>query len=1352
MPDPALEALRPGLEMLGMPAYVVDTGQRYRILNAAYEDFFGRRAADMIGHTVEEVFGPAPADDRRTALVRALTGETLTFDRDARHGPNAGRWIRLHYMPIRSNGAVVGVTVVLTDIQHLKDAQSAIAARERQLSLITDTIGFPVTYIDKDCIVRFANAQSAAWAGLTPMDMIGTPYATLAPPEVVAKSQPLLDRALGGESVTYEREALWPGRETRRVRGHMIPDKDESGTVRGAIVVLMDIEEDHRLQESLLARTRELQLVTENVGVPMAYIGADRRYRFANTQGMDWLPGITVDNIVGKTIDEVYPPSILESVGDRLGRAMAGERVMYERLGKAPDGSRRWMRVNLIPDRVGEEIHGAFSVMIDIDDDKRLREALERQERQLRFYAENIPEAIAFVDADLRYQFVNKVFERIRGASAGDIVGRSVPDVLGEEDFTKYFSPYIERLKRGEACTFERLAGPQESGKRWFQIRLEPHMADDGAFAGFYIVGADIHDLKLARERLEEQEAQLRAREEELRFFAENIPEAIVYIDLERGCTFVNNVFLASRGITREHALGKFPRDVYPPDLVQALKPHLERVERGESVSYERRMRISGKDEERWVRVKLTPRKNDAGRVLGYYVVSSDVHDLMTAKTSLQEKERELRQVIDSIPTPMVYVDAQQRYRYANDAFLFFAGRRAGEVVGRTVLEVLGAERHEALQPVLRRVLDGETVNVTRPIIYPDGRGRWMSIRYTPRHDGAGRVLGYYATTSDIHEQKAVEEELRRANSILSAHFDNTPLAVVEWNPDMKVTRWSGSAESIFGWSADEVLGRPLQDLRLVYEEDAPAVSAAVQRLVDGTTSQGTTLNRNYRKDGSVIWTEWHNSVLRDSDGTLMSILSLAQDVSSRIQSEERLQFMATHDGLTGLPNRLLLPDRLSSAISRAQRFSHGVAVLFLDLDHFKDVNDTFGHRVGDELLKSLARRVRGTLRQSDLLVRLSGDEFVIVLEDLEGDGGTDRVAQKILDDVLRPFTIEGQEVQVSASLGYAVYPDDGNDPETLLKNADAAMYHAKEMGRNSYRAFSRSLAQRRDQRLGLEVALKRAIRQGEFELYYQPILDVVTGHVAHAEALVRWHDPARGLVLPPTFIPVAEEAGLMRDLGHWVFEAAARQAAAWNSSGTGPLTVSVNLSASQLRDSTIIAELEAILAKTGCAPTWLTLEITETSMVKDVEGVSLTLRKLRRMGFRIAIDDFGTGFSSLSHLRHLPVDTLKIDKSFVADINGGSRRASESGGAAIVAAVTGLARGLGLDVVAEGVERESQLAFLREQGCASFQGFLALKPVPAAEFERWLAERSGQAKGKAPSKKKPAVKKPKAKKPAAKK
>ncbi|MBK8321544.1 MAG: PAS domain-containing protein [Betaproteobacteria bacterium] len=1317
---------------MGLPACVLDAKLAYRYANALYAAFVGRPVETLYGKSPAHAFDRQPADDRRKALARALAGETLTFDRRTFEGPNAGRWVRAHYAPIRLRGAVVGVAVVLSDIQHLKDAEERVRDQERQLRLITDSVGFPITYIGRDMIVRFANGPSLAWAGKARSEMEGRHYTTLAPAEVLAASQPLLDRAFAGESVTYEREALWTGRASRRIRGHMIPDRDEAGAVRGVLVVVIDIEDDYRLKQSLIESRRWLQLVSDNVGVPMAYIDADLRFRFANTPGLDWEPDIDPAHAVGRRLDEVYEPDVLRDVMPFLERALAGEKVVYERRGRVPGGKMRWIRVNLIPDKAADgTVAGLYSIVIDIDDDRRLREALERQERELRFYAENIPEAVAFVGPDLRYQWVNKGFENIRGERADSIIGRTVHEVLGEaaRDFVE---PFVERLRLGETCAYERLAGRAGGRGRWIRVRLVPLMDASGEFGGYYVVGTDIHEIKMAQE-------QLRAREEELRFFAENIPEAMVFVDLERGCTFVNNVFLATRGFTREWALGKFPEDVYPPEVMESLAPQIDRVKRGESASYERRIPIAGTGEERWVRVKLTPRKDAQGRVLGYYVVSNDVHDLKVAQSSLEAKEREMRHVIDSVPTPMVYVDAQLRYRYANAGFLRYIGRPAGEVIGRTVEEVLGEVRWKRLLPHVQRVMAGETVSFERLVEHADGKARWMVVRLTPRLDSQGRFAGYDSTTSDIHEQKSVEEELRRANNILSAHFDNTPLAVIEWDPQVRAIRWSGRSESLFGWKADEVLGRSLDTWNLVFEDDRAAVGSMVRRLMNGPDAHATILNRNYRKDGSVIWVEWHNSVLRDADGRLVSLLSLAQDVSSRIQAEERLQFMATHDGLTGLPNRLMLTERLATAMTRAHRFGHRVAVMFLDLDHFKDVNDTLGHRVGDELLRSLARRVRAALRQSDLLVRLSGDEFVVLLEDLEGDGGPDRVAQKILEDVMRPFPIEGHDVQVSASLGFAVYPEDGQDADTLLKNADAAMYHAKELGRNSYRAFSHALAQRRDERLGVEQALRRALKKDSFELHYQPILEVATGRVTHVESLLRWRDEKRGLVQPHAFIPLAEETGLMRDLGHWVLVAASTQAAAWRNAGIGNFIVSVNLSASQLRDSTIVSELEGIVTRTGCSPTWLELEITETSMVRDLEGVSLTLGKLRRMGFRIAIDDFGTGFSSLSHLRHLPVDTLKIDKSFVADIDGG-RRGGLGGGAAIVAAVTGLARGLSLEVVAEGVERPEQLEFLKAHGCTAYQGYLACRPLPSAELEAWLA------KGAPPALAKPASRAPRKK------
>jgi diguanylate cyclase (GGDEF)-like protein/PAS domain S-box-containing protein len=549
---------------------------------------------------------------------------------------------------------------------------------------------------------------------------------------------------------------------------------------------------------------------------------------------------------------------------------------------------------------------------------------------------------------------------------------------------------------------------------------------------------------------------------------------------------------------------------------------------------------------------------------------------------------------------------------------------------------------------------------------------------------------------------------------------------VIEWDTELHVVRWSGQAEAIFGWKADEILGKGIQGWRHVYEEDEPTVSRMVRDLMDGRERHATLRHRNYRKDGSVIWVEWHNSALRDASGRVISLLSLAQDVSSRIQAEERLQYMATHDGLTGLPNSVLLNDRLAAALARAGRARRRVGVMFLDLDHFKDVNDTLGHRVGDALLKELARRIRAALRQSDVLARISGDEFVVVLEDLPDEGAPERVARMILDEVRRPFHVEGHDIHVSGSLGLALHPDDGGDAETLLKNADAAMYHAKELGRNGFRLFSAELASRRAQRLQVEMALRRALKENELTLYYQPIVDIASGDVQGVEALLRWNDPEHGLMLPQGFIPQAEESGLGHAIGQWVLDAACRQARAWRDAGMGNITVSVNLSAGQLRDTAMVADLKRTLQTTGCEPAWLQFEITETSMVRDVEGASLVLAKLRALGVRIAIDDFGTGFSSLSHLRHLPVDALKIDKAFVADIDGAAskRRSDTAGGAAIVSAVIGLARGLGLAVVAEGVEKRSQLNFLAREGCDACQGYLLCQPMPARDFEAWLANR----------------------------
>ena len=1312
-----VDALRPGLEALGLPACVLDRDLRYRFVNAAYEAFTGRRYAEFVERTPDEVFERVPQDDRRRNMERALAGETVVFNRRNIEGPQRGRWVRAHYMPLRGDdNAVLGVLVVLVDVQQLKEAEASLAERERQLSLIMDSVGLPITYIDRDRVIRFANRPSCEWSGRTPETMIGQPMDAVATPQVRAAATPLIDRALAGERITYEREALWPGRETRRIRGHMIPDRDRDGSVLGVLIVLIDIEEDFRLRQALEGQQSQLRFFAENIPEAIAVVDRDFRYVFANKAFLRTRER-TLEGMVGQKVVDILGPELAAQFHDPYAeRLMRGETCRHERL-VGPPGEERWHLVRLAPIMVDERFNGYYVVSSDIHDVKLSEERLRAQEAQLRLYTDNIPDAVAYLDRNRVIRFANRHFAAQRGLTPAQIVGRTTTEVLGGETAGWIAERTQKVFDEAREVTYERLMEMPDGQQRWFHVKTVPHIDASGDVVGMYVVRHDVHEMKQAQE-------QLAASEEELRFFAENIPEAIAYVDLERGCTFVNNLFLESRGFTREYALGKFPEEAYAPEVFEQVKPHLERVLAGEESTYERLIR-SPAGEERWVRVRLTPRRDGSGKVRGYYAVSTDIHELKSAQAKIEDNERQLRQVIDSIPTPMCYVDAEMRYRYVNDAFLDYIGLQAEEIVGHDVREVLGPERAALMAPYLERVRSGEPLAVERLVRFADGRARWMTVRLTPRIVN-GKYLGYYATTSDIHEQKMVEEELRRTNTILSAHFDNTPLAVIEWDTALRIVRWSGQAEAIFGWTAAETLGRSLGGWRHVYEDDEPAAMRMIKDLVEGRERHATLLHRNYRKDGSVIWVEWHNSALRDAAGRVISILSLAQDVSSRIQAEERLQYMATHDGLTALPNNVLLNGRLEAAIARARRALRRVAVMFMDLDRFKDVNDSLGHRVGDLLLKEVANRVRAALRETDVLARISGDEFVIVLEDVVDEASPELVARKVLDEVRRAFNVEGHEIHVSASLGLAIHPEDGADADTLLKNADAAMYHAKELGRNGFRLFSAELASRRAHRVQIEMALRRALRDNELELHFQPIVDARSGTVQRAEALLRWHDPEKGLVLPHGFIPLAEESGLGHAIGDWVMRAACRQARAWRDGGVGDITVCINLSAGQVRDAAMLADLKRILAETECAPGWLQLEITETSMVRDLEGVSVVLAKLRSLGVQVAIDDFGTGYSSLSHLRHLPVDALKIDKAFVADIDATvSRRGDASGGAAIVSAVIGLARGLGLRVVAEGVEKRTQLNYLVRQGCDSIQGYLVCPPLPAKEFENWMRNRA---------------------------
>jgi diguanylate cyclase (GGDEF)-like protein len=450
--------------------------------------------------------------------------------------------------------------------------------------------------------------------------------------------------------------------------------------------------------------------------------------------------------------------------------------------------------------------------------------------------------------------------------------------------------------------------------------------------------------------------------------------------------------------------------------------------------------------------------------------------------------------------------------------------------------------------------------------------------------------------------------------------------------------------------------------------------------------------------------------------------------VDSLRDANEQLHHLALHDGLTKLPNRVLLEDRIAHAISACSRSGKLFAVMFVDLDRFKSINDSLGHDHGDKVLQLVAQRLRNTLRGEDTIARIGGDEFVVLLKEITEPQAAAQVADKILVALSESFDIEGQEQSMSSSIGIAIYPDDGENLRELLVNADSAMYHAKKMGRNNYQFFTAEMNAAASARLELERGLRRAMENEEFELYYQPKVHVKSGKVIAMEALVRWRHPQKGIISPTEFIPLAEEMGLIIPLGAWVLLTACRQNKMWQATGLPALRVAVNLSAGQFRQKHLAEFIAQILEDTGLDASYLELELTESIIMQDPEEAALILEKLHAQGIHISIDDFGTGYSSLSYLKRFHLDTLKIDRSFVRDIS------SDPDDAAIVKSVIALAHSLRLNVIAEGVENESQLSFLRSLGCDEYQGYFRSRPLPADEFEQILREGRGVIKPVVPT------------------
>jgi len=565
----------------------------------------------------------------------------------------------------------------------------------------------------------------------------------------------------------------------------------------------------------------------------------------------------------------------------------------------------------------------------------------------------------------------------------------------------------------------------------------------------------------------------------------------------------------------------------------------------------------------------------------------------------------------------------------------------------------------------------------------------------------------------EITNRKKQDKQLR----LWAKVFEGSNEAIMITDADLHIISVNRAYENIMGFTEAEVIG-----IDTIAEGARLHTHSFFRNLVSVLKEQGYWQGElfNQRKNGEVFPSWYSISLVANAQGKPENYIAIFNDITEHKNSRAQIEFLAHHDNLTGLPNRVLLNDRLEMAINAARRQKEKVGVLFLDLDRFKNVNDSLGHTVGDQLLKEAAKRLGSTIRTGDTVSRLGGDEFVVLFPKIKDESTLADLTIKLRDVLQQPYSVSGISLHITPSIGIAIFPDDGDNVNSLIKNADAAMYLAKEKGRNNYQFYTPLLNSRTLDRLKLESDLRLALDHGGFELHYQPQVFAKTEQLWGAEALVRWRHPERGLVPPADFIPLAEETGLIIPLGDWVFAQAARQVTAWRKQGLANLVVAVNISAVQFRKDDFIERIKSILKEENAVAHSIELELTESILMHDMESSIQTLNDLRELGFRIAIDDFGTGFSSLNYLRRLPINVLKIDQSFIREMF------IDQASLAIVESIISLAHSLGKETIAEGVETKAELDVLTARNCCLIQGYYFSKPLPAAQFEIWVRARTG--------------------------
>jgi len=938
--------------------------------------------------------------------------------------------------------------------------------------------------------------------------------------------------------------------------------------------------------------------------------------------------------------------------------------------------------------------------------------ALRDSEARFHTIFDGVNDIILLRDADTgKIVEANAMAVKQLGYSREELSRLSIADISADvPPYTqKDAMTWIARAREGETPTFEWHARRRDGGLFWLEISLRK--TEIGGKGYILSLGRDVTARKQSEASLQESREQLRA-------FFDNA-KAIVWLkDLDGRFLMVNRYTEQLLGRSREQLLGRTVAEVFPQADAEAISGNDHKVIYADTpLTFDETAQLED-GLHTFFSVKF-PLHDASGRIHALGAICTDITDRKQAEEQLLNEHSRLRSLVQTIPELVWMKDTEGIYRLGNPALERVFGAKEADILGKTDYDFFDAGLADFF-----RQKDHDAMAAGLPIVneewvtYADtGLRALFETTKAPVRDESGRVLGVLGISRDITDARAAQDALSQSEALLKQ--SQRVASVGHYVFNIAAGSWTSSEElnNIFGIDAGytkDVEGW----LKLVHPSQREEMS---KYLSNHVLRDKNLFDREYRivraNDRSERWVHGFGKLELDAAGQPARMFGVIQDITDRKATEARVEYLAYHDQLTGLPNRVLVRDRFEQAIAYAARNGGKIALLYLDLDHFKTINDALGHAVGDALLKEVAARLQLCVRDTDTISRQGGDEFLIILSDVRDADSIVALSTKMLEQLCQPFRIDEHDLSTSVSIGATVYPDDGENFDMLLKKADTAMYHAKEAGRNACHFFDQRMNLEADERLNMRNRLHHALERSEFIVHYQPQIDLASGALTGAEALLRWNQPELGLIPPDRFIPIAEDSGLIVPIGEWVLREACRQAAEWQKSGLSDFTMAVNLSAVQFKRDNLEQTVISALTESGLEPPFLELELTESILIRDTENVLQTVRRLKLLGVKLSIDDFGTGYSSLAYLSRFAVDKVKIDQSFVRGLT------TSSGDAAIVRAIIQMARSMGLRTIAEGVEEQHLYDYLRAHHCDEAQGYHIGRPMPAEQFAAYVAK-----------------------------